>query len=135
MKSDKVVLPWTDNANWARNEFSPCNVYNPESSTCSDLMVSDEWLVVELNVTLSLQLLDMIRFPGNIITMISLLNIHAPVETLTWLESVTLLPTGRWFWEAYILWLYAGARDRKRETDNIQSSLTVAFIHTQIFLS
>lgn len=55
---------------------------------------------------------DMTTFPGNIITMISLLNIHTPVETLAGLESVTLLPTGRGFAEACILWLYTGARNR-----------------------
>lgn len=75
--------------------------------------------MVELNVTLSFQLFDMIAFPGNMITMISLLNIHAPVETLAGLKSVTLLPTVRGFSEACILWLHAGARKRYHPHTNI----------------
>lgn len=110
-KMIKLSLPWTDNLNRAVKEFKACKVYNPESSTCTDLIVSDE--VVELNVTLFLQASVMILTVGVIITMISL-NIHAPKVTLVWLKSVTLLPTGKGFSEAYILWLYAGARSRKQ---------------------
>lgn len=73
-------------------------MYTPESSSCSDIIVNDE--VVELNVTLLLQVLVMIWPPGNIITMIWLLNIHAPVVIGSWLKSVTLFPTGNGFIEA-----------------------------------
>ena len=48
---------------------------------------------------------------------------HIPVVTSVWLESVTLLPTCMGFSEACILWLCAGARNRKQGTDNIQSFL------------
>lgn len=97
MNIGKGVLPWTESVSWARNEFTACNVNKPESSDCTDLMVSDMLLLVELNAILSFQLLDMSSPPGNIITIISLLKIHAPATILAWLESVTLLPTGRGF--------------------------------------
>lgn len=105
------------------------NVYNPESSTRSDIIVNDK--LVGLYVTLSFQSLDMMKAPGNTITMIALLNIHAPIVTLVSLRIVTVLPTCNGLVEAYILWLCAGARNRKQGTDNIQSPLNVVIMCTR----
>ncbi len=78
-------------------------MYNPESASCADLMVSDE--VVELNVTLSTQSAVMTEFSEVMNTIILVLNSHIPIDTVELLISVTLLPTGTGFSEAYILWL------------------------------
>lgn len=96
-----------------RNKFSACSVYIPESATCRDLMASDVWLEVELNITLSFHWSDIIWFPPNIMTIMSLLKSQAPEETLESLDRVTVLPTGRGFCDACKLWLQAGARNQK----------------------
>lgn len=70
-------------------------MYTAESLTVTELIVSEEEL--ELNVTLELQLSDMMLFPGTMKTIIALLNSHAPWDTLLVLNSVTVLPTGTGF--------------------------------------
>lgn len=70
-------------------------MYTPESCTVSDIIDSDE--VVVLNIVRLLQVLDVMLSPGNIIKMSSLLNSHTPLVTLFVLKSVMLLPTGMGF--------------------------------------
>lgn len=117
-----MTSPWTESL--TVNLLSPfCSTYSPESFNRSDVMVRDVCFSVKFTITLSFHSSNNVEFPEKNSTMSELLNIQAPVLTESWMESVTLLPTGVGFLVACKFWLYTGARKKKKEqTKNKQYS-------------